>query len=225
MLVIVVFVLGAGGYVVVSGRAGTSEAGYACNIGSPPSMHLARVPSIKANKLLSGPEIIGCGRSSRGPLEIIGYATSSSGICFAVDLPRQGLSQGVDCKPAEESWKSRCPGLCVVSVTGVDLNANGRFGASLVSGEAAARSATVQVGAGSGDGRDLSVVIAHVDGGLLQSLRQTEPIVVFAALASGCVSPWSVRGTARGEDGSIVGEGRPKLSLPHPCHPGLPGVN
>ena len=200
---------------VVSGEGRTASVGLECEVGRAAS----DIPSDLGGGLRVSNEFdIGCGRFGREPVALVGYIEHYRGhrqLCFNLEL--RISSAGIDCRKEGEPWYGGpCPFSCLRVFPGPVVP--GKPLTTEVAAVVPLGTSRVMVNAGSGRrAATAQGLVAPVEGQLLESFAWNEPVVVFAAIVSGCFHARAVRIVASAADGTVLDRDRGQLSFAHPC--------
>lgn len=201
-----------------------SEHGVTGDLSSLSRCEVGGSPSLRVSHYLLGPGrgkplipavVIGCGKSSGEPIELVATHTTTA-FCFVIDRIRRMSSQGGECRPNRASWTDWCSELCVYSVLPTDLGRNKHLRRMIVSGQAPLATSRVKITFSEGEMESniTAVVAPVVTAAMLQELRQTEPFVVFGAVVPRCIPGRSIRVVAEDGTGKDIGRARGHNLLP-----------
>jgi hypothetical protein len=173
-----------------------------CKVGKSILPHVPKAPSLWKEGP-GNPLALACLHDPRfGGAAIVGYLSPGAGSCIATYNPR--FKEGIEylCRTGAESWTSQCEGEpgCIHSfVNGAGFT---EFDGPL---EARVRSIRVSV---DGKPREEGIAVAHVEGGLLRSMKVREPFDYFAVFIPSCLVPGQVKMEFVGSGGSVLGRTR-----------------
>lgn len=198
---------------VASGLSAHS-AKFKCRIGARAGLHIRRIAPGDSSKthLLTPVTIIGCGRGAGDErVEVVAYATDQ-GFCYAIDHLAQKASGGGLCKPDTFSWEMICRKALCVNGLGIYLGASPGY--SELSGEVSSDVATaiVRYRLRGQVQHSRKALVTHVDGKLMEQLKQKEPMGVLSATLQPCVVPGSIVVTVFNDAGQELESGRPMTS-------------